>query len=98
MNIDPKVEPWLRSLLDGVENSNHRAETLATEAYASDKLVKALEGIVANATYKVPAGNINCRFCDVDTDHLGTFVDQCESDCEIRAAKAALALARGETP
>ncbi len=98
MNIDPKVESWLRALLDGVENSNHRAEVIATQAYASDALEKALKAVVANATYKVPAGNINCRFCDVDTDHLGTFVDQCESDCEIRAAKAALALARGDAP
>ena len=33
MNIDPKVEPWLRKLLDGVENSNHSAELVATAAY-----------------------------------------------------------------
>ena len=42
MNIDPKVEPWLRKLLDGVQNSNHRAETTATVAYAAPALVKAL--------------------------------------------------------
>ncbi len=33
MNIDPKVEPWLRNLLDGVENSNNNAELVATQAY-----------------------------------------------------------------
>ena len=33
MNIDPKVEPWLRKLLDGVENSNNAAEVVATAAY-----------------------------------------------------------------
>ncbi len=33
MNIDPKVEPWLRALLEGVENSNHTAEVVATAAY-----------------------------------------------------------------
>ncbi len=43
MNISPKVEPWLRSLLDGVENSNHNAEVVATAAYAAPALVKALE-------------------------------------------------------
>lgn len=35
MHIDPKVEPWLRRLLDGVENSNHDAEVVATAAYLS---------------------------------------------------------------
>ena len=42
MNIDPKVEPWLIALLDGVQNSNHRAETNATAAYAVPALVEAL--------------------------------------------------------
>ncbi len=33
MHIDPKVETWLRKLLDGVENSNNAAEVVATAAY-----------------------------------------------------------------
>ena len=33
MNIDPKIEPWLIALLDGVQNSNHDAEMVATAAY-----------------------------------------------------------------
>ena len=33
MNISPKVEPWLIALLDGVQNSNHSAEVVATAAY-----------------------------------------------------------------
>ena len=33
MHIDPKIEPWLRKLLDGVESSNHSAEVVATTAY-----------------------------------------------------------------
>ncbi len=33
MNIDPRVEPWLIALLDGVQNSNHAAEVVATAAY-----------------------------------------------------------------
>ena len=33
MNINPKIEPWLRKLLDGVENSNNAAEVVATAAY-----------------------------------------------------------------
>ena len=32
-NIDPKVEPWLIALLDGVQNSNNAAEVVATAAY-----------------------------------------------------------------
>ena len=33
MNISPKVEPWLIALLEGVQNSNHSAETIAAAAY-----------------------------------------------------------------
>ncbi len=33
MNINPRVEPWLIALLDGVQNSNHSAEVVATAAY-----------------------------------------------------------------
>ncbi len=33
MNINPRVEPWLIALLDGVQNSNHAAEVVATAAY-----------------------------------------------------------------
>ena len=47
MNIDPKVEPWLISLLDGVKNSNNHAEYVATGAYAASRLAKALEGLIA---------------------------------------------------
>ncbi len=63
MNIDPKVEPWLRALLDGVQNSNHSAEVVATAAYDA------------------------CR----RAERAGA------SDLHTRA-RAALALARGETP
>ncbi len=47
MDIDPKVEPWLIALLDGVQNSNHSAEVAATAAYAAPALVKALEGLLS---------------------------------------------------
>ncbi len=77
MNIDPKVEPWLIALLDGVQNSNHSAEVVATAAYASSKLVKALALLVADvADYE--AWQRPCHALDV--------------------ARAALDLARGETP
>ncbi len=47
MNVDPKVEPWLCNLLEGVQNSNHNAEVVATAAYAAPVLVTALEGLIA---------------------------------------------------
>ncbi len=47
MNIDPKVESWLRAVIEVVENNNHRAEVIATQAYASDALEKALMAVVA---------------------------------------------------
>ncbi len=75
MNIDPRVEPWLIALLDGVQNSNHSAEVVATAAYASGKLVKVLERMVY-------------EFACTDA--------RCPHGCG--KARAALALARGETP
>ncbi len=51
MDIDPKVEPWLIALLDGVQNSNHSAEVVATAAYASGKLVKAGTGLLSRADF-----------------------------------------------
>lgn len=85
MNIDPKVEPWLRALLDGVENSNHRAETIATEAYASDRLVKALEDVVP-----ILPGYV----IDLRSDGLETF--GAKVDGIAIQARAALALAKGD--
>ena len=43
MNIDSKIEPWLRKLLDGVQNCNHNAEMVASSAYAAEGLVNALQ-------------------------------------------------------
>ncbi len=64
MNIDPRVEPWLIALLDGVQNSNHSAEVVATAAYAAPALVKALELLVADvAGYE--AWERPCRALDV---------------------------------
>ncbi len=44
MNINPRVEPWLRALLDGVENSNHSAEMVATAAYDACRDARKLDG------------------------------------------------------
>ncbi len=49
MNIDPRVEPWLRALLDGVENSNHSAEVVATAAYDACKRIAVLGPIDVEA-------------------------------------------------
>ncbi len=50
MHIDPRVEPWIINLLDGVQNSNSHAEVVATAAFegrvraaSHEALVKALQ-------------------------------------------------------
>ena len=82
MNINPKVEPWLRALLDGVENSNHRAETTATAAFAVPALVRALE---AAEKY-------------VEGAWLASGDNDTGQERDRNAVRAALALSRGETP
>ncbi len=56
MHIDPKVEPWLIALLEGVQNSNSHAEVVATGAYAASALVKALEECLGfiESEYELP--------------------------------------------
>ena len=82
MNIDPKIEPWLIALLDGVQNSNHRAETTATTAYAVPALVKAL----GDCTERLRACCVSSG-CDPEY-----------ADIAVEKYRAALVLARGETP
>ena len=91
MNIDPKVEPWLIALLDGVQNSNHRAETTATAAYAVPALVKALQRL-SNETGALPK-----MFEPEIREATGNSNFGCIQGAVEKAA-AALALARGETP
>ncbi len=89
MNINPKVEPWLRALLDGVENSNHGAEVVATAAYAAERLVKALE-----AAHSL----IHDQFYDPKSAALYGEEIALEARDAWNKICAALALACGETP
>ncbi len=94
MHINPRIEPWLIALLEGVQNSNHRAEIIATEAYAAERLVKRLSDMV-NA---IDAGAVH-----ITSEQIGG-----KSPCGdpphpwheewLSYAVGALALARGETP
>ena len=86
MKISPKVEPWLRALLDGVENSNNSAEVVATAAYDAEALVKALRDIARQMlSTELDASDYP------DPDYESGF-DEC-----VKIARAALAIA-GETP
>ena len=42
MHINPKIEPWLEKLLDGVQNSNSGAELSAPRRYHASTLRNAL--------------------------------------------------------
>ncbi len=87
MHIDPRVEPWLIALLEGVQNSNSHAERVATGAYAAERLAKALRDI---AKQMLSAELDSADYPDPDYE---AGFDEC-----VKVARAALALARGETP
>lgn len=58
-----------------------------------NEMLAALKAIEADHTYETPSGYINCRFCDCNTDHEGTFRDTHDEDCLIRTVRAAIAKA-----
>lgn len=74
------------------------ARFVHTAVNTHDELVAALESILANITYEHGGGRENCRFCDADMDHEGTFADMHTKDCEVHKIRAALAKAKGEHP
>ena len=65
------------------------------QSQGSDEAVKALEKIIKSSTYLSAVGNTNCRFCDNDMDHQGTYENMHEADCEILTATKALAQLKG---
>ncbi len=90
MDIDPRVEPWLIALLEGVQNSNSHAEVVATGAYAAPALAKALEGLVET----VVSGTV--YDAESDPSYFNGAIDVLFEAVDVGGA--ALALARGETP
>lgn len=75
---------------------NH-SEDLARLVAAAPDMLKALKGVHADHTYETASGYINCRFCDCNTDHEGTFRDTHDEDCLIRSVRAAIAKAEGRS-
>jgi hypothetical protein len=63
---------------------------------AAPEMYEALGAVLANHAYFAPAGNKNCRFCDNDLDHEGTFRDMHAPDCVVHIIRAARAKAKGE--
>jgi len=51
---------------------------------------EALEILLKSITYVTPSGNENCRFCDNNMDHEGTYEDMHADDCFVHIARAAL--------
>ena len=92
MNISPKVEPWLIALLDGVQNSNHGAEVVATEAHAAAALATRLGELID----AVDTGNAEMNSVEIDTGDPDIQPHPWHEEW-LHHARAALALA-GETP
>lgn len=69
---------------------------LMNKGNSHEALLEALGGLVENATYLTPVTEKeNCRYCDEDMDHEGTFRDMHDTNCPIKAATTALSAARG---
>jgi hypothetical protein len=54
------------------------------------RLTLACQAVLDGISYETPAGYINCRFCDADLDHAGTFRDMHEQDCVIHTIREAM--------
>lgn len=70
------------------------ADLIEEQAKVIETLTKALKGVLDEHTYEAPAGNTNCRFCDNDMDHEGTFEDMHDPDCIIHSVRSAVALSK----
>ena len=97
---DQRPEPWVDCVECGAALglSNIRCvkcEATRPQSQGSDEAVKALEKIIKSSTYLTALGNTNCRFCDNDMDHQGTYENMHEADCEILTATKALAQIKG---
>ena len=79
----------------GVEDElNSAADIIEEQAKVIETMTKALKGVLDEHTYEAPAGNTNCRFCDNDMDHEGTFEDMHEPDCIIHFVRSAVAISK----
>ena len=67
----------------------------ALEESHHEELVEALTLVEAGHEYKTPAGTKNCRFCDHNTDHEGTYEDMHAPDCMIHSLRTLLAKVEG---
>lgn len=79
----------------GVETESQGAN--ARLIAAAPEILDTLKAVYADHTYETPSGYINCRFCDCNTDHEGTFRDTHDEDCLIRPVRAAIAKAEGRS-
>lgn len=62
---------------------------------AYNDMLMALRAVNGDHTYITPGGHENCRFCDNNMDHEGTYLDMHSSDCVIHKVRAALVKAQG---
>ena len=71
--------------------------TLTSDLTAARKTIEgmreALQIALNSSEYTRDDGGTNCRFCDEDMDHEGTFKDMHNKDCIVHRFRAALAQA-----
>ena len=75
----------------------HYIDYLTSDLTAARKTIEGMWGalqIALNSSeYTRDDGGTNCRFCDEDMDHEGTFKDMHNKDCIVHRFRAALAQA-----
>jgi len=55
-----------------------------------EHLIVALSVLVDRCEYTTPAGSKNCRYCDNNMDHEGTYENMHDAVCPIRDAQLVL--------
>ena len=57
---------------------------------AIERMRGALQAVLDGIVYETPAGTENCRFCDQNMDHEGTYAEMHDSKCIVHQIRAAL--------
>jgi hypothetical protein len=68
------------------EFTNAMNDTLSGLEAERDAAVKNLKRLTDAHIYTTPAGTTNCRYCDNNMDHEGTYQNMHADDCPIKAA------------
>lgn len=92
--------PWIVQMGDyqlyvGIYPDGQPDEANARLIAAAPLMYDMLTAVLRDTTYRHENGE-NCRFCDENMDHLGTYQDTHSEDCIVRKIRTAVAKAKGD--